>query len=583
LTRCDTACDYPRRPKSAAADAIVLAVSSVRFVPVHQASKKGLIMPTRRVALLVVCFVTVSLFAQTPAIDMPRFPVGEEIQEPKPQDPTPGSDSSAEQQHVIPRPMAARGVATNSFENNPPTLPNIAFIASADTTSRPLIVMKLGSVSGSTFHVFDAADFPLFSVQNDGLSKFARDQNSGTLLQISNANAGTSAATAYAGLRFSQGGTLKADISSVGSGSTAAAGGGNALQIWNYANSSTIFATNSTERMRIHGDGKVSIGGANNVAKLNLVSTSSGADGMGAWFNHSAQLSANASQNDIGLYVSAANIVPTGVTNALGVVSVYGEGWNLGNGSATGGGTVKYATGGKFRAGNYPARSGAVTNAYAVHASVLAGTGTVSKGYGIDITDIEATEDWAVYSEGANDSSYFAGNVIIGGASGVAIPVNNVLYVKGESFFDGTVTGTNIKAHYQDVAEWVPAATDLSPGTVVVLNRRRSNEVMASATPYDTTVAGVVSAQPGISLGIEGEGKEQIATTGRVKVRVDARTHPILIGDLLVTSDVSGTAMVSEPMDINGRKFHQPGTIIGKALEPLESGVGEILVLLSLQ
>jgi hypothetical protein len=41
--------------------------------------------------------------------------------------------------------------------------------------------------------------------------------------------------------------------------------------------------------------------------------------------------------------------------------------------------------------------------------------------------------------------------------------------------------------------------------------------------------------------------------------------------------------MRSEPMDINGRHFHQPGTIIGKALQPLQSGVGEILVLLSLQ
>ncbi|HEU4886916.1 MAG TPA: hypothetical protein VFV49_03445, partial [Thermoanaerobaculia bacterium] len=131
--------------------------------------------------------------------------------------------------------------------------------------------------------------------------------------------------------------------------------------------------------------------------------------------------------------------------------------------------------------------------------------------------------------------------------------------------------------------EWVPSSTDLAPGTVVTLNRERNNEVMASATSYDTRVAGVVSAQPGISLGIEGEGMEQIATTGRVKVRVDARQGSIGIGDLLVTSDVPGTAMRSEPMEINGRKFHQPGTIIGKALEPLESGVGEILVLLSMQ
>jgi hypothetical protein len=42
-------------------------------------------------------------------------------------------------------------------------------------------------------------------------------------------------------------------------------------------------------------------------------------------------------------------------------------------------------------------------------------------------------------------------------------------------------------------------------------------------------------------------------------------------------------AMKSEPLDIAGMKLHRPGTLIGKALEPLAGGEGEILVLLSLQ
>ena len=50
-----------------------------------------------------------------------------------------------------------------------------------------------------------------------------------------------------------------------------------------------------------------------------------------------------------------------------------------------------------------------------------------------------------------------------------------------------------------------------------------------------------------------------------------------------VTSDEAGTAMKSEPVDVGGVKMHRPGTIIGKALDPLPSGRGEILVLLSLQ
>jgi hypothetical protein len=42
-------------------------------------------------------------------------------------------------------------------------------------------------------------------------------------------------------------------------------------------------------------------------------------------------------------------------------------------------------------------------------------------------------------------------------------------------------------------------------------------------------------------------------------------------------------AMKSEPITIGNRKMHMPGTVIGKALEPLDKGAGAILVLLSLQ
>jgi len=157
------------------------------------------------------------------------------------------------------------------------------------------------------------------------------------------------------------------------------------------------------------------------------------------------------------------------------------------------------------------------------------------------------------------------------------------LSVNGDAHFTGKVTGGNIVAKYQDIAEWVPSTEELEAGTVVVLDPRHSNHVLASSQAYDTSVAGVVSEQPGLTLGEEGPSKAMIATTGRVRVRVDARQQPIRIGDLLATGSIPGTAMKSEPMEINGRPFHQPGTIIGKALEPLDSGVGEILVLLSMQ
>ena len=153
---------------------------------------------------------------------------------------------------------------------------------------------------------------------------------------------------------------------------------------------------------------------------------------------------------------------------------------------------------------------------------------------------------------------------------------------------DGRVTGNltvdgNIAAKYQDVAEWVPAATQLAVGTVVVLDANTANHVVSSTSSYDTRVAGVISERPGIVLGERSDNKVLVATTGRVRVKVDATNTPIQIGDLLVTSSREGFAMKSLPVEIGGARMHRPGTLIGKALEPLASGTGEILVLLSLQ
>lgn len=155
--------------------------------------------------------------------------------------------------------------------------------------------------------------------------------------------------------------------------------------------------------------------------------------------------------------------------------------------------------------------------------------------------------------------------------------------ITGNLNASGTITGGNIVAKYQDVAEWVQSSQALAAGTVVVLDQTKSNQVIASFQAYDTRVAGVISLQPGIALGENGAGKVLVATTGRVKVKVDATAGPIHVGDLLVTSDKEGLAKKSEPLSLGGVQIHRPGTLIGKALEPLEKGTSEILVLLSLQ
>lgn len=174
---------------------------------------------------------------------------------------------------------------------------------------------------------------------------------------------------------------------------------------------------------------------------------------------------------------------------------------------------------------------------------------------------------------------YNGGNVGIG----VSTP-SEKLHVAGNGKFTGNLTvDGNIAAKYQDVAEWVPSSEQLAAGTVVVIDSIKSNEVVASTQPYDKRVAGVISAQPGIALGESSPDKVLVATTGRVRVRVHATRSPIQLGDLLVSSDVPGVAMKSQPVNLGGVKIHRPGTIIGKALQPLSKGSGEILVLLSMQ
>ena len=173
----------------------------------------------------------------------------------------------------------------------------------------------------------------------------------------------------------------------------------------------------------------------------------------------------------------------------------------------------------------------------------------------------------------ASGNAFFAGSIGVGTQT-----PSTKLHVVG----DVTVTG-NIAARFQDVAEWVPTRQKLVPGTVVVLDAERGSDVVASFQAYDTKVAGVISVKPGLALGESGEDKVLVATTGRVRVKVDATRAPIRVGDLLVTSDTTGYAMKSEPIVINGRSIHSPGTLIGKALAPLDKGTGEIMVLLSLQ
>jgi hypothetical protein len=135
----------------------------------------------------------------------------------------------------------------------------------------------------------------------------------------------------------------------------------------------------------------------------------------------------------------------------------------------------------------------------------------------------------------------------------------------------------------QDCAEDfdIADAEDVEPGTVMAIDKDGALRICESA--YDKRVAGVISGagdlKPGIILGKEQpQGKRMpIALLGKVYCRVDASPSPIEVGDLLTTSPTRGHAM--KAVD----QLRAFGSVIGKALRPLEKGQGLIPILIALQ
>ena len=118
--------------------------------------------------------------------------------------------------------------------------------------------------------------------------------------------------------------------------------------------------------------------------------------------------------------------------------------------------------------------------------------------------------------------------------------------------------------------------------------------LVLSSEPNDTKVIGVVG--PGVDyergelmvivFGWHGakpaeDDEENLRTVARIKV--DARYGSIQRGDLLTSSPRPGYAMKAQPVDVSGIEIYRPGTIIGKALEPLDSGQGLIEIFIVLQ
>ncbi|HEY3412761.1 MAG TPA: hypothetical protein VGM51_06855 [Armatimonadota bacterium] len=146
-----------------------------------------------------------------------------------------------------------------------------------------------------------------------------------------------------------------------------------------------------------------------------------------------------------------------------------------------------------------------------------------------------------------------------------------------------TITGGSDVAEPYNVAN----AGDVKPlpGMVVALDADHIGWMRVASSAYDKAVAGILSGANGIAPGITlrqtgtiADGALPVASIGRVWCYCDADANgSIVVGDMLTTSDTPGHAMRATDRE------RRDGAVIGKAMSPLASGKGLVLVLVSLK
>ncbi len=169
-------------------------------------------------------------------------------------------------------------------------------------------------------------------------------------------------------------------------------------------------------------------------------------------------------------------------------------------------------------------------------------------------------------------SSSPSGIGVHGISPGVAGQFDGRVQINCSTFPCVTINGFG----FFDMAENLSVAARVTPGDVVVVAERKGGYGIAPASlPYDTRVAGIVSAHPPVLL--QSRQREQaapVAMVGIVRAKATAANGSIRVGDLLTTSGIPGHLMRCPTA------LRCVGAVVGKALEPLEKGEKQILVML---
>lgn len=121
---------------------------------------------------------------------------------------------------------------------------------------------------------------------------------------------------------------------------------------------------------------------------------------------------------------------------------------------------------------------------------------------------------------------------------------------------EGSVDASAFNTVGFDLAERYRITGEAEPGDLLTIDPDHSMFVQKSpGIAYDQRLVGVVSTQPGVTLGDVGD--VSLALSGRVPTKVSVMNGVINVGDVLTSSPVAGVAM----------KATGPGRTIGYALE----------------
>jgi hypothetical protein len=233
--------------------------------------------------------------------------------------------------------------------------------------------------------------------------------------------------------------------------------------------------------------------------------------------------------------------------------------------------------------------------------------------YGIAASTTTSTTQYGVFgrAEGINGIGVvgFAANTAIGGGAPIGVlgqtvspggvagefvnaaASGNILIARNATgnvwrvdTTGGQWTNGIMHAGGADFAESIsptPSTRQYQPGDLLVIASGGDRQVELSTEAYSTRVIGIYATKPGVLAsrhGLDGDGSEiPVAMLGIVPAKASAENGAIHRGDLLVSAATPGFVMRASDRE------RLIGAIVGKAMQPLDSGTGVIEIAVTLQ